>query len=237
MTRSPPLVSQLALLDQLRRDNQSVAPETLNQIDRLARRSYQLAEEFVQLARAEELTDKRFYDCELLTIAENAVDAVQEQALANQVRLELDGREDLWLSGNAELLERAVINLLTNAIQYSPSNTVVAVSVENAGQTGALSVTDQGPGIELEDQPMIFQRFRRQKGTEMGGASRSGLGLAFVQTVAGATPGRGGSGQHPGSWFDLPALSATDRVGLIRSSCWPDPRRDSRCHQYRGSGR
>ena len=195
-----PLVSQLALLDQLRRDNQSVAPETLNQIDRLARRSYQLAEEFVQLARAEELTDKRFYDCELLTIAENAVDAVQEQALANQVRLELDGREDLWLSGNAELLERAVINLLTNAIQYSPSNTVVAVSVENAGQTGALSVTDQGPGIELEDQPMIFQRFRRQKGTEMGGPHGAGLGLAFVQTVAErhrgvvdlvSTPGRG----------------------------------------------
>jgi len=68
------------------------------------------------------------------------------------------------------------------------------------GQTGALSVTDQGPGIELEDQPMIFQRFRRQKGTEMGGPHGAGLGLAFVQTVAErhrgvvdlvSTPGRG----------------------------------------------
>ena len=179
-----PLVSQLALLDQLRREDQPVAPETLDQVARLARRSYQLAEEVVQLARAEELTEKRFYDCELLTIAENAVDAVQEQALANQVRLELDGREDLWLSGNAELLERAVINLLTNAIQYSPGHTVISVNVENAGQTGIISVTDQGPGIALEDQPMVFQRFRRQKGTEMGGPHGAGLGLAFVQTVA-----------------------------------------------------
>lgn len=179
-----PLVSQLALLDQLQRENQTAGPETLDQIARLARRSYQLAEEFVQLARAEELTDKRFYDCELLTIAENAVDAVQEQAQANGIRLELEGREDLWLSGNAELLERAVINLLTNAIQYSPGNTVVTVRVENAGHMGILGVTDQGPGIELEDQPMIFQRFRRQKGTEMGGPHGAGLGLAFVQTVA-----------------------------------------------------
>lgn len=179
-----PLVSQLALLDQLRRENQMAGPETLDQIARLARRSYQLAEEFVQLARAEELTDKRFYDCELLTIAENAVDAVQEQALANKVQLELDGREDLWLSGNAELLERAVINLLTNAIQYSPEQTLVTVTVDSAGNTGILSVTDQGPGIELENQPLIFQRFQRQKGSEMGGPHGAGLGLSFVQTVA-----------------------------------------------------
>lgn len=179
-----PLVSQLALLDHVKREKQPVDPQTLEQIARLARRSYQLAEEFVQLARAEELTDQRFYECELLTIAENAVDAVQEQASANRVRLELEGIEDLWLSGNAELLERAAINLLTNAIQYSPGETEVHVSVDRAGGTGILSVTDQGPGIDPQDQPMVFQRFRRQKETETGGPHGAGLGLAFVQTVA-----------------------------------------------------
>ena len=179
-----PLVSQLALLDQLRREHRPAGPETLDQIARLARRSYQLAEEFVQLARAEDLTDSRFYECELLSIAENAVEAVQEQAQANQIQIGLDGAEDLWLSGNAELLERAVINLLTNAIQYSPSDTRIQVSVDHAADTGILSVTDQGPGIPLEEQPMIFQRFQRQKDTEMGGPHGAGLGLAFVETVA-----------------------------------------------------
>ncbi|MGM0434669.1 MAG: CHASE2 domain-containing protein [Pseudomonadota bacterium] len=195
-----PLVSQLALLDQLQRENRNADPETLGQIARLARRSYELAEEFVQLARAEDLTEKRFYECELLTIAENAVDAVQQQARSREIRILLDGEEDLWLQGNAELLERAVINLLTNALQYSPESTEVAVTVERAGGYGIVAVADQGPGIAPEDQPMVFQRFRRQQDQEMGGPHGAGLGLAFVQTVAErhggtvdlvSTPGRG----------------------------------------------
>lgn len=179
-----PLVSQLALLDQLQRERRDADPETLGQIARLARRSYELAEEFVQLARAEDLTEKRFYECELLTIAENAVDAVQQQAGSRGIRIQLDGAEDLWLMGNAELLERAVINLLTNALQYSPESTDVAVTVEQAGGYGVVAVADQGPGIAPENQPLVFQRFRRHQDQQMGGPHGAGLGLAFVQTVA-----------------------------------------------------
>ncbi|MEQ6885969.1 CHASE2 domain-containing protein [Salicola sp. Rm-C-2C1-2] len=179
-----PLVSQLALLDQLQREKRDADPETLQQIARLARRSYELAEEFVQLARAEDLTEKRFYECELLTIAENAVDAVQQQAGSQGIRIQLDGVEDLWLMGNAELLERAVINLLTNALQYSPESTDVAVTVEKAGGYGVMAVADQGPGIAPENQPLVFQRFRRQQDQEIAGTHGAGLGLAFVQTVA-----------------------------------------------------
>lgn len=179
-----PLVSQLALLDQLQREHRQADPETLGQIARLARRSYELAEEFVQLARAEDLSEKRFYDCELLTIAENAVDAVQQQANSQRIDIRLEGTEDLWLLGNAELLERAVINLLTNALQYSPESTQVTVTVEQASDYGIIAVADQGPGIAPEDQPMVFQRFRRQQDQEMGGPHGAGLGLTFVQTVA-----------------------------------------------------
>ncbi len=195
-----PLVSQLALVDQLSRAETPASQEDLAQIARLARRSYQLAEEFVQLARAEQLTPKRFYDCELLTIAENAVDAVQEQAATRQIRIELEGEEDLWIRGNAELLERAVINLLTNAIQYSPSGTVVEVQVQRTTTMVVLSVSDQGPGIDWQEQAHVFERFRRQRDSELTGLSGAGLGLTFVRTVADkhrgvvdltSTPGRG----------------------------------------------
>lgn len=76
-----PLVSQLALIEQLKRDPSSIEPEQLEQLGRLARRSYHLAEEFVQLARAEQLTETRFYECEFLAIVENARDSVSEQAV------------------------------------------------------------------------------------------------------------------------------------------------------------
>lgn len=179
-----PLVSQMALLDQLRTRSDPVPAEALDQAVRLARRSYQLAEEFVQLARAEQLTEDRFYDCELLAIAENAVDSVDGQAQLRNTQIDVEGEEAIWLKGNAELLERAIINLLTNAIQYGPDNARVTVLVRQEEESAMVTVSDQGPGIAWEEQPFIFERFHRQMDSEMHGPRGAGLGLTFVRTVA-----------------------------------------------------
>lgn len=178
-----PLVSQLALIEQLKRDPSHIDHSQLEQLGRLARRSYHLAEEFVQLARAEQLTETRFYECELLAIVENARDSVSEQALDKDIRLQLQGTEDLWLRGNAELLERAVINLLTNAVQYSPSGSAVSLQVFRAGHQACLTVADEGVGIDPEELPYLFDRYRRQKSSELAGIHGTGLGLSFVKTV------------------------------------------------------
>ncbi|WP_227662990.1 CHASE2 domain-containing protein [Marinobacter daqiaonensis] len=178
-----PLVSQLALIEQLKRRPGEVQAEQLDQLRRLARRSYHLAEEFVQLARAEQLTETRFYDCEFLAIVENARDSVSEQALEKSIKLVLLGKDDLWLRGNAELLERAVINLLTNAVQYSEPGTTVTMQVFRAGHQACLTVTDEGPGIEEFELPTLFDRFRRQKSSELAGKHGVGLGLSFVSVV------------------------------------------------------
>ncbi|WP_100641025.1 CHASE2 domain-containing protein [Marinobacter salexigens] len=178
-----PLVSQLALIEQLKRDPTHIDHSQLEQLGRLARRSYHLAEEFVQLARAEQLTETRFYECEFLAIVENARDSVSEQALEKQISLQLQGTEDLWLRGNAELLERAVINLLTNAVQYSPAGSVVNLQVFRAGHQACLTIADEGAGIDPEELPYLFDRYRRQKSSELAGIHGTGLGLSFVKTV------------------------------------------------------
>ncbi|WP_328188327.1 CHASE2 domain-containing protein [Marinobacter sp. OP 3.4] len=178
-----PLVSQLALIEQLKRRPGEVQTEQLEQLRKLARRSYHLAEEFVQLARAEQLTETRFYDCEFLAIVENARDSVSEQALQKNIKLVLLGSDDLWLRGNAELLERAVINLLTNAVQYSEPGTAVTMQVFRAGHQACLTVTDEGPGIAASELPTLFDRFQRQKSSELAGKHGVGLGLSFVSVV------------------------------------------------------
>jgi PAS domain S-box-containing protein len=178
-----PLVSQLALIEQLKRDPSHIEQSQLEQLGRLARRSYHLAEEFVQLARAEQLTETRFYECEFLAIVENARDSVSEQAVEKQIQLQLQGTEDLWLKGNAELLERAVINLLTNAVQYSPDGSTVSIQVFRAGHQACLTIADEGTGIDSEELPHLFDRYRRQKSTELAGIHGTGLGLSFVKTV------------------------------------------------------
>ncbi len=178
-----PLVSQLALIEQLKRRPGEVQAEQLDQLRRLARRSYHLAEEFVQLARAEQLTETRFYDCEFLAIVENARDSVIEQALEKDIRLALYGNDDLWLRGNAELLERAVINLLTNAVQYSEPGTAVTIQVFRAGHQACLTITDEGNGIAESELPKLFDRFQRQRSSELSGSHGVGLGLSFVNVV------------------------------------------------------
>ncbi len=178
-----PLVSQLALIEQLKRRPGEVQTEQLEQLRKLARRSYYLAEEFVQLARAEQLTETRFYDCEFLSIVENARDSVSEQAIEKGIRLVLQDGDDLWLRGNAELLERAVINLLTNAVQYSESGTTVTIQVFRAGHQACLTVSDEGVGIAESELAGLFDRFRRQKSSELAGNHGVGLGLSFVSVV------------------------------------------------------
>ncbi|MGK0523944.1 MAG: PAS domain S-box-containing protein [Pseudomonadales bacterium] len=178
-----PLVSQLALIEQLKRDPTNIDQNQLEQLGRLARRSYHLAEEFVQLARAEQLTETRFYECEFLAIVENARDSVSEQAVEKHISLQLQGTEDLWLRGNAELLERAVINLLTNAVQYSPAGSAVSLQVFRAGHQACLTIADEGSGIDPDELPHLFDRYRRQKSSELAGIHGTGLGLSFVKTV------------------------------------------------------
>ncbi|WP_111496557.1 CHASE2 domain-containing protein [Marinobacter bohaiensis] len=214
-----PLVSQLALIAQLKRRPESIGPEQLEHLGNLARRSYQLAEEFVQLARAEQLTETRFYDCEFLAVVENARDSVSEQAQSKGIYLALHGADDIWLRGNAELLERAVINLLTNAVQYSPAGSTVTIQVFRAGHQVCLTISDEGMGIAAHELPHLFDRYRRQKSTELSGNRGAGLGLSFVKVVVDKHKGEISvhSREGEGSSFTL-RLPVADPLATITPS-------------------
>ena len=113
---------------------------------------------------------------------------VVERALARAgrrvpgVRFEVDLVP--WsLLGDANALERAVLNLLDNAAKWSPSDATVTVRLAPTGRgTAALDVADAGPGIAESDLPYVFERFYRSPAarTQPG----SGLGLAIVAQVA-----------------------------------------------------
>ena len=76
-----------------------------------------------------------------------------------------------------------MINLLTNAVQYSPAGSSVNIQVYRAGHQACLAVTDEGSGIDTEELPSLFDRYRRQKRSELSGVHGTGLGLSFVKTV------------------------------------------------------
>jgi PAS domain S-box-containing protein len=89
--------------------------------------------------------------------------------------------------GSAVWVERAVSNLVSNAIKYSPDDEPVDVSIDVAGQTVLIAVTDRGPGIAVDAQERIFERFERLEETRK--QTGTGLGLYITRRLARAMGG------------------------------------------------
>lgn len=178
-----PQASILALLEVQRMNpQQPMQPETLGRIERHARRTLDLAEEFVQLARAESST-YRLDTVNLVDLLDEAVDEVWPQAQAQRVNL-LVVRPDAPALCDADrgLLTRAIANLLGNAVKYGGEGTEVLCAVHAATGGWRVSITDQGPGMTPAQQQRLFQQFARLD-PEHSATRGVGLGLVFVRTV------------------------------------------------------
>jgi len=98
------------------------------------------------------------------------------------VSVALQAQDSVQLEGDEELLRRALMNLLDNAIRYSPRGGRVAVTVSATGESATVTVEDSGPGIPTGERDRIFERFVRL--APGNGASGSGLGLPIARWIA-----------------------------------------------------
>ncbi len=197
-----PLVSMLALLELASSKKPSAElGELLERMQGNTERTLSLAEQFLHLARAESSDEYTFSEVDLVAVIWNAHEQVWAQAKARDIRLidEID-TEDAWINGEGGLLERALINLLTNAIKYSPPQTTVTVHLSREGEYYRCCVADEGYGIKDESLPVLFDRFKRIENPEHADTAGAGLGLAFVDAVVtrhggsisvDSTPGKG----------------------------------------------
>ncbi|SIT39742.1 Integral membrane sensor signal transduction histidine kinase [Paraburkholderia ribeironis] len=192
-----PQASILALVEiERRRAESAVARGLLEHIERYARRALTLADDFVQLARAE----SQAYVLEAVSFAEliiNASDEVWPQAHAKHITLHTEAHVDAgsddgyWICVDRSLMTRALVNILNNAIKYSPPETRIVCSLEGRTATAvpgaprrvSCTIRDQGYGIPKEQQARLFERFRRFHAKERPEVGGAGLGMAFVKTV------------------------------------------------------
>jgi two-component system OmpR family sensor kinase len=105
----------------------------------------------------------------------------QIAAAGGHRNIALDLAPGVKVRGNALLLGRALDNLLTNALKYSPETTSVTVALEAVAGNAVLEVIDHGPGIPAAERERIFDRFAR--GSTSFGTDGLGLGLALVSEV------------------------------------------------------
>jgi CHASE2 domain-containing sensor protein/two-component sensor histidine kinase len=181
-----PAASLLGLAQLQRDPGRALPPQELSRrLDLLAHRMVALVDDFVALARAESADPKAFDDVDLRDAVQDAYDEVWAAAQARNVTIRLHEPEDTcWVSGDRQLLARAVVNLLSNAVKFSSPGCDVQLTCELRDHSVVVSVADDGPGIEPERRASLFQRFSRgahRGNPDPGGA---GLGLAFVRVVA-----------------------------------------------------
>ncbi len=126
-------------------------------------------------------------EIDMALLVEDACELFQPLAEQKQIHLHFENHSKCLIMGDLQTLQRMLSNLLDNAIKYTPEKGDVKVDLLCDQQTINLVVTDNGPGIERNEQSQVFERFYRcdQSRSEKG----CGLGLSFARAVARAHGG------------------------------------------------
>lgn len=117
---------------------------------------------------------------DLAALTAEAVIMLESSAEERGVTIELEPREPLRARGQERAVIQILVNLIVNAIRFSSEGGIVRLSFTRTGTTASVTVTDQGPGVAVEDQQRIFERFERAHSKEDG----TGLGLAISRRLA-----------------------------------------------------
>ena len=187
-----PIVSLLALSGSLRdRHPDPDVQDSLGRIQRYAKRSLENAEQFLQMTRIENEPTMTRYELDLLAAAENAASQLSDQVetLGGRIEVTTDTDEGVWVLGSGEFIERAILNLISNALKYGPTGDRILVRVLENGDEAVCEVHDNGPGIPAHELPNLFNPYY-QRPEHRGRRDGVGLGLRFVQVVAQRHNGR-----------------------------------------------
>jgi heavy metal sensor kinase len=180
----------------------------LDAIDRLKR----LIDQILTLARAESgQILLAIGPVDIGSLATSLVEQLQPVADAHGIELSCDPCEPVVLDGDAGWLERLLLNLLDNAVKFTPDGGSVVVSVSGNGGAARIAVRDTGVGMSAEDAQRAFERFFRADPARSSSTEGAGLGLSLAQWIVHSHHGTITVDSHPGAGstftITLPAAS------------------------------
>ena len=184
-----PQASIVTLLEMYKEFPGQMSEAELHQkIGRLAHQSLEMAENFVQLASAQSQAMQR-RPVYLDMLLQEAIDdcwakATEKKVQARYIPGALEAAEtEVVTLGDRSLLHRCMVNLVTNAIKYSPEGTAIEGFVTEEADFWVLHIRDHGYGMTAEQLGKLFQPYQRFHQTSQPQIAGVGLGLSFVQTV------------------------------------------------------
>jgi two-component system sensor histidine kinase SenX3 len=150
-----------------------------------AKRLTDLVQEIIDLSRLQSSDPlQKAFDVEASDVVREAVAQAALSAESRKITVEIGEIEDATVIGDRDQLIMAVLNLVENAINYSPENTKVSVVVKVKEGLLEISVTDQGIGIAEGELARVFERFYRVDPARSRMTGGTGLGLSIVKHVA-----------------------------------------------------
>lgn len=182
-----PQSSLLSMVEMHRMGYQAMPLDTLmTHVDNLARNTIGLCEDLLMVMKSES-QPLSLSLVDLREVVQQALDEVTLQAQARHIELQMvqTSSGQAMVRGDAVQIRRALINLMNNAIKFSPAESVVQVEISHDEAFARVAIADQGPGIPSSDLGKLFRRYQRlESGQHLRVSAGVGLGLVFVDTVA-----------------------------------------------------
>lgn len=154
----------------------------------------------------------RMVDVPLYELVDDAVERMDDQSAAKDLKIVSHVPEDLQVLCDWDQIRRVLVNLIHNAIKWSPPGGEIAISAERLDDEVVVKVIDQGPGVPDDQVERIFERFY-QVDSSRSGSEGTGLGLAICKHIVEAHGGRiwaEGNSQKKGGRFLFTLASAED---------------------------
>lgn len=217
-----PITSVLGYTELLQRsakDSLDAQQQTLlNRVDRSGRRLLVLIQDLLTMSSIESGTfslESRRVD--MAAVLDQALELVEPQRSTAGTRLELAVPPGpIHVAGDADQLVRVVVNLLTNAIKFTPDTGRVTVTLRTEDQHCHVLVGDDGIGIPVEEQDQLFTRFFRSTSARDRSIPGTGLGLSIARAIVTGHGGRIGVESTPGRGTIIDVcLPLEDGVGPV----------------------
>lgn len=180
------IIGALRIVEEYLHDN--IPPKMSTYIDIAYRNSQRLMHVINDILDIQKIEsgkmDFHFKPIELLPLIEEAIHMTSPYTEKYNIRIRLEKDKSNYIVNiDPDRFIQAITNLLSNACKFSPIKETVRIKFEKRGNWIRISVTDKGPGIPLEFQPRVFERFAQAKPIYMRGKQGTGLGLSITKTI------------------------------------------------------
>ena len=198
--------------------------EFIKNVDLSNERMIALVNSLLNISRIESgrlIIDPKLTDLHSLT--NTVVDELKEKLLEKKLVLNIKVGEELPLINiDPEMIAQVLVNLLTNAIKYTPIGGQIEVYIYKDKDHLVTKVTDNGVGIPITEQPKIFERFFRASNAVQSETDGTGLGLYMAKAIIESSNGIIGFDSKIGKgtvfWFSLPIIGVLPKKGEVKLS-------------------